>query len=31
VRADTPQNRLQGVRVILAGFMKVLEEVIKIS
>ena len=30
VRADSPQNRLQGVKVILAGFMKVLEEVIKI-
>jgi hypothetical protein len=31
VRADSPQNRLQGVRVILAGFMKVLEEVIEIT
>jgi len=30
VRADSPQNRVQGVRIILAAFLKVLGEVIKI-
>ena len=31
VRADSPLLRLEGVKVILAGFMKVLEEVVSIK
>jgi len=31
VRADTPQNRTQGVRIILTSFMKILDEVVRLD